>query len=360
LRQRYHFLDGMRGIAALIVVFHHGLLNFTNALYTGERTAANLLSLGLCCTALTFPFLLQYVPIGPGFSGSLSNFPMALFACLREALFNATISGQEVVTYNGVLWTMQIEFIGSLLLIAVFWLSRKTTKTIDDAMNMATFIAILILILWWQSNLALFACGVVFYRVAMHGLEQRLWKEVLAIPIFGLALYLGTMPQAFSRPALQTELIRFTGIELSTISHESLIYPILDYLHIDNWVPFPFLPVNIWHGVGAVFLLWSTLLSRKLRDFFSMQRCQFLGKISFGLYLTHAIVQHVTAQPSYDLMTYFGVSSTIAMLVALLVFVACSLLLATAFTHVIEGRAIRWSERVSTWFSSKALCIRWG
>jgi len=413
LRERLHFLDGMRGVAALIVVFHHGLLNFTNALYTGEKrdshfhwdvhlagkpfliffagnyavaiffvlsgfvlshvfsrtdvgplsltirryvrlsipvTAANLLSFALCCIALASPSLLIYVPLGAGFDGSLANVGWALAACLKEALVNATITGQQVVTYNGALWTMQIEFIGSLLLILIFWLSRKITKDRSDAMNLASFMAGLILVLWWQSNLALFASGVIFYRIAMNGLRPSMAKELTAVPLLILAIYLGTMPQAFSRPQLQTMLVNFTGADMAKIAHETVIYPVLDYLKIDNWIPFAFLPINIWHAVGAILLLAAVLLSEKLRDLFSRPTCIFLGKISFALYLVHTTVQHVTAQPALDLLLHFGLNNNAAMFVALMFFVSCSLVVSTVFTHIVEERAIRWSETVSRRF----------
>jgi peptidoglycan/LPS O-acetylase OafA/YrhL len=411
-------MDGIRGLAALIVVFHHGLLNFTNALFNGEKrdshfnwdvhlagkpfllffagnfsvaiffvlsgfvlshvfsrasarpielavrryvrltipiTASNLFSLLLCCAASVFPFFFYDVPNGPGFYGSLADAPWAFFACLKESFLDATILGRtQPATYNGALWTMQIEFFGSMMLIAMFWIAKKFSGDIRGIMNVAAGLACMIAIFWWQSTLSLFACGVIFYRLVMDGFSPRWWKELLAIPLFVSAIYLGTMPQAFSRPQFQTNLIAFTGMDMDKIAHETVIYPVLDYFHLGNWVPFPFLPVNIWHAIGAVLLLASVLLSERLRDFFSRPAFLFLGYISFSLYLIHPTVQHVTAQPIMDALVRFGMGKTPAMLIGLFVFVGASLWAATWFTKLVEGRSIRWSERISARIATHA------
>lgn len=413
MRDRLEFLDGIRGVAALIVVFHHALIYFTLGLYTGQPqdskfswdialsgksfllffagnfavsiffvlsgfvlshvflrtrsgpialvakryvrltvpiTAASLMSWAICVLALSIAFIGPYVDIGPGFDGALANWLPALAFCLKEAFVHATITGFSGGTYNGVLWSMQVEFIGSVCLIVIFCFAKWLTRTQEAALNVATGIAVLFLLLEWQSNMALFAWGIVLYRLASVSMTPRLWKEVIAIPLFVAGIYLGCMPESGARDQIMNKMLWTTGLSFDQLAEKTILSPILSHFGGRLWVPFPFMPVTLYHCFGAVLLMGAVLLSRQLRVMFESRVCLFLGAISFGLYLTHGILKTVICRPVYEFVVWLGLSPTIAMLAAVAVFVPIAIAAATAFTKLVEARSIAWSEKAADVF----------
>ena len=60
---------------------------------------------------------------------SAANFGRGLWFATVEALVKATVLGVDPLTYNGVLWTMNIEFIGSMILVLLFVSARRLGRT---------------------------------------------------------------------------------------------------------------------------------------------------------------------------------------------------------------------------------------
>lgn len=327
MKGRFEYLDGLRGIAALIVVIHHGLILFTFGLYSGQLVdsrfswdirlsgepfllffagnfavaiffllsgfvlshvfsrsdagpitlvikryvrltipivAASLFAFSVAIVGLAIPAIHAYVPVGPGLSNlSAASVLAGLSFCLREAFVHATITGMKGGTYNGVLWTMQIEFYGSMLLIAMFWAARKLARSQAATLYYASAIAAVLLLLEYQSQLSLFLAGVLFYRL-VHGrkLGESAAKEFCAAILLLGGLYLGTMPESPLRPELQNVLLRATGTDLQTMADHTVLGPLLHHFNLPTWVPFPFLPVPLWRGAGAVLVLAAVMLAR--------------------------------------------------------------------------------------------------
>jgi peptidoglycan/LPS O-acetylase OafA/YrhL len=409
MRERFEYLDGLRGIAALIVVIHHGMIFFDFAIYSGVAaeatyqpwdlsyakqtflalpvagnfsvatffvlsgfvlssvfsrshataphlivkryvrlavpvTAANLFSLAAGLIALAVPFLSNYVPLVGGATSNaftLTNVLTATWLCLKEALFSAFITGIEPPTFNGVLWTMQIEFVGSCLMIGTFWLARRISR--DSTHAVATLLMLVLLILEWYSQLSLFAAGgILFWVFGRSPLRSSKVFGAAGLALILVGIYLGTMPQANGRPALQNHLIMWLGAEPAVILAKSII----------PWVPFQFLPVNIWHGFGAVVLLAGILLNRSSRGFLTHRWVIFLGYASFPLYLIHATLRPITAKPADELFLAIGMNPTVSMLLAVAVFTGISFAVATGFANIFEARALRWSSEVARVISS--------
>ncbi|MBA1159341.1 acyltransferase family protein [Microvirga mediterraneensis] len=411
MKERLSYLDGLRGLAALIVVLHHGLIYAAPALYFGEArysrfawdvplsgspfllffagnfavsvffllsgfvlahvfsrtvagpaalvakryvrltvpiTAANLLSLVVTAAMIALPALAAYSLVRPGMAADasfLSNVIGGLAFCLREAFIHATLTGIDGGTYNGVLWTMQVEFIGSVLLIAVFTLARALTRTDEARLNLAAVICAVLALCWYQSNLALFPTGVLLYRLG-RALPASRPIEIAGYGLLALGLYLGCMPESGLRPQIQNALLQFTGTDMVTLANHSVLRPIFKLFGANVWVPFPFLPVPLWRAWGAVLVLLAVLCSPSLRRALSSRACAFLGLISFPLYLVHGTVLQAVFVPVFE---HFG-RTTGAMLAALAAFVPAALLIAVVFTRLTEGRALRWSERAGRFF----------
>ncbi len=413
-RVRFDYLDGLRGLAALVVVFPHGIIHHAFGLYSGQPvdsrfpwdielsgwsflvpfagnyavavffllsgfvlahvfsratespfallakryvrltipiTAANLLAYGIALTAIAVPALLPYVPTGPGLAAGadfVTNAMAGLDFSLKEALVNATLTGIHGGTYNGVLWTMQIEFVGSMLLVLVFRAASALTSSVQGRLDVATAICLVLLLLWYPSNLALFAVGVVLYRMsgALIAAGHHAAAKYGAYPILIAGLYLGTCPESPGRDAILNEILRSTGTDLRSIANGSPLYAVFRGFDRDVWVPFPFLPVPLLHGAGAVLTLIGILLSPSLRRFTSTTPLTWLGAISFPLYLVHGVLLDITSTPTFHVIQGLGFSGTAALIGSMIVFVPTSLLIAATLGGAIEERAIRWSTAI--------------
>lgn len=61
-------------------------------------------------------------------------------------------------------------------------------------------------------------------------------------------------------------------------------------------------PKRYWPGWGAILLVWSTSCYKPLQRLFDNRLSQYLGKISFSLYIVHGVVTHTIG---YALMNFF-------------------------------------------------------
>lgn len=400
MKDRFSYLDGLRGIAALIVVIHHGFLFFDWGLYSGVPseakfqpwdlwlsgkpvlllffagnfavtiffilsgfvlshvfsrsdlspaqlivkryvrlivpvTAASIFALIVGLIAFASPAAQRYIPLNAGASSWVFSFKgmwESVSICIREALFTAPFTGVTLPTFNGVLWTMQVEFIGSVLLISTFWVAKRAMPRAP--LSFAAGAAVLFLILEWQSRLSLFAAGLVLYW-AFGARIQRVSKarEAAGIILISCGIFLGTMPESALRDSISNYLLNFSGYDPVVILSKSLV----------PWVPFAYLPVEMWHAAGAVLLLTGVLLSERARRFLSARIFLFLGYVSFSIYLVQANVRNFTAQPTFVFLQSIGMGHTEAMLCAVAVFAAATLLIGYVFANLVEGRSISWS-----------------
>jgi peptidoglycan/LPS O-acetylase OafA/YrhL len=244
---------------------------------------------------------------------------------------------------------MQIEFIGSLLLIFIFFFAKKLTRREQGALNVAAMAAVIIVILEWQSNLSLFACGLILYRLFYGSFQPKLWKEIVATPIFLIGIYFGCLPMAPQRDRLQNTLLMWSGESFEQFADHTVLYPLLNLYGIKQWVPFPFLPEAVYHSLGAIMLISAVLMSTKLREMFETPACAFLGAISFSLYLTHSLIRELVCKATNDSLLELGFNSTDSLIISTLAFIFFAILLATAFYQIIERRSIRLSERIVYW-----------
>jgi len=314
--ERQPYLDGLRGYASLIVLLAHLIISLLPAVITLEASAVRTsydLSVGMSpigvfwngnaavCVffvlsgyvltnlaqrsklsmaaqvvrryvrlvlPMTITILLPAVLMKLGamhnaaaaqvsHSGWLSlwyQFVPSFRGAVWEALYGAFAKGQSA--YNSNLWTMRTELLGSL---AVFIITAMHGHRMVRLVCYAVFI-----VLTYLDYYPLFAVGAILYDfrdVGMParghlGLKSGFWSALL----FGIGLYLCAIPAASS--------------------YETM-----------TW--FGFLPVlaaggdnaRYWHEFGAMLVMAGLLNSLRLQVFFSNRFSQWLGKISFTLYL---------------------------------------------------------------------------
>lgn len=396
---RMHYLDGLRGYAALIVVLHHAFLVYVPALYTGQQAdsrfgwdvwlsgqpilllffagnfavclffvlsgfvlahvysrtdasplelvvrryvrlctpilASTLIILALGVAAMAIPPLQAYLPSIPGALDrqfTLSNILGASYEAVAESLVVAPFFGISVPTFNGVLWTMRVEFMGSFLLIGLFWLARRLAPA--HAPLLAALFCVAGVVVLWASCLGLFLAGCIFhYLFGRRRVHPSVIAEVFGAALIVVAVWLGTMPESGMRPDLANRLILISGIDMPAIAANTIF----------NWAPFQFMPLMVWHAAGAVILLPGLFLSSLARRFLSNRVSLLLGLVSFPVYLLQIPAKSLFADPARDYLTAIGAPPLLTLMVAILLAAAGTIAVAYPFARVVETRAIAWS-----------------
>ncbi|MEI7890423.1 MAG: acyltransferase [bacterium] len=320
--RKISYLDGLRGLAAFVVVFHHFILAFYPALLLGGNTQAHLVgkndefvsgtllnlfyngNFAVCIFFVLSGFVLSHkfflhrdreilkesaikrylrlvVPVA--FSVLLA------FVLMEFSLFYnqqaADLSGSNwlggfwkfapnffdainqifvgafftnIFEYNDTLWTIAYEFIGSLLVFGFLALFGK--------MKRRWIFYVLASVILFQTYYWAFILGVMLSDIVAN--EKKLLSHFDRSKIFRtllllIGLFLGSYPS-------------MRGVE------GTIYAPMEQYFLVNSAV--------FYHIVGAFFVILVLLDSRRMQKIFSFRYLLFLGEISFAMYLLHFIV----------------------------------------------------------------------
>jgi peptidoglycan/LPS O-acetylase OafA/YrhL len=93
------------------------------------------------------------------------------------------------------------------------------------------------------------------------------------------------------------------------------------------------------YGIGSMLLIWGVMVSPRVSDWLMTPLMQWLGRISYSLYLTHLIVM---------LTLYYGLRKFAPpAYIYVVVGIPISLIIAHLFTRLVDGPAIRASRRLA-------------
>lgn len=320
--RKIKYLDGLRGFAAFQVVFHHFILAFYPALFSGpgipthlpdswEVSASgsflNLLwdgNFAVCIFFVLSGFVLSHkfflkkeeeivtasavkryfrLALPVAFSvfigfifmklSLLYNQPAGIisgsgwFSSLWDFepnFFDSISQGffgaffYNIFDYNKLLWTIAYEFLGSFLVFSFLAIFGK-------AKNRFLAYAFLILV-FLQTYYLAFILGVLLSDLVANEKEilrrfdkRKIWR----ISFFFLGLFLASFP--IGREAQGT------------------IYEFMNF----SWLTEP---AVFYHVVGSFLLMIVLLESRIMQRFFSCRPLLFLGEISFAMYLLHLVI----------------------------------------------------------------------
>ncbi len=316
-QNRIQYIDGIRGMAALMVVFYHYLLSFYPGFFQFEPqyvhtnnniehtialtpvsifyNASFAISLFFVISGyalsyhyfiskdteylrssvirryfrlevpILFSVLVSYILLKTGaytnifiantytkssWFGHLWNMEPDFFAALKEGLYSSLFTG-GTRPYNNVLWTMIIEFIGSMLVFAILALFGNSSKRF--------LVYGILIILLHADYIPAFIAGLALCDY-YHSEERKVAPKISVLLVFLLSLYMGSY-QAFE---------------------QQNIWSIFNFI---NWADktFPYI-------IGASLFVYTVINSEWLKRFFSSPPLQFLGKISFSLYLIHLLI----------------------------------------------------------------------
>lgn len=390
MADRQTHLDGLRGIAALLVVVSHAIITFDFALYTGRAEdshgpwdiaisgaplllplAGNLcvcvffalsgyvLSQSLCKTRLAIlPLIIKrYIRFAvPMLAVCLLSWALLSGGCMNNqelstltrsswlqnqmhqaaSIENAIAEGgwrgllhaaDFKLSYDSSLWTMPIEFAGSVVLILAFALARRVGADLLNPGLGTLFIFWLLAVIGCTSYLGLFAVGAL---MSLSGLQRHVSPRTAGMLLF-TGLFLGTIPYS--------------------VHPWSVVRPFVHwpYSPIPS-IPFPYSGLPIFHAIGAIFILAAANSLPQLRRFLERPVVQFLGQISFPLYLVHIpLMMSAGAAIALQLDRYDLPLPWIAALSGV-AFVLISLLVASLLLLIAERPSIRWSRGASMAF----------
>lgn len=173
---------------------------------------------------------------------------------VKQAIWGSFFAGED--TYNPVLWTMTIEFYGSMLVFAMTLLFgvQRTRWTFYLAAA----------VLFFNSYYFAFVIGMVLAdtfnsKTSVFKTDNKIILSILLIS----GLFLGSYP-------------------VGTVTNDSL------YGFLNNGLFQT--PKLTYHILGAGMIMYVLLNSRWLQNIFSSSVPVFLGKISYSLYLIHFLV----------------------------------------------------------------------
>lgn len=246
------------------------------------------------------------------------------------ALYNSAIDvffGSGESLYNPVLWTMQVELLGSFV---IYWLCyyhknsampyRKNTAMPWMSIVAAFVIVALLLLKILSQNLALgLLAFVVGYWLCLHG-------KALSLPMAVVILLAG---------------LYFAGVHQNSDSYHwlTLVFGVHAY--------------KIGNFAAGVLIVYSVLFCPRLSQWVSGRLTQWLGQISFSLYLIHLPVLATFGVYMfgvvYEMTQMYWLASTIAMIVTL----AVSAALSAVFYRWVDLQGMHVSNRFAQVFLNK-------
>jgi peptidoglycan/LPS O-acetylase OafA/YrhL len=321
------YLDGLRGLAALVVVVHHFLIAFYPAMHTGNgaethfgihqshfieayfaRTPLNVLYGGdfaVCIFFVLSGFVLSYkyfhsynretvisyavkrymrlfIPVFFSIILVFIMIKLSLFFNVEAAVLTKSYWWLKVLwgidptfkemlhaafidvflfnnnSYNTALWTMTFELLGSFLVFSfILMISEIRKRYIFYLLTFYVFYEL------HQNYYLAFIGGVALCDIFNNYKKLHLLNKPLpAVSLLVFGLFFGSYPP---------------------VEVDGTMFEFLKVLGVYD-------PYSFFHVIGAFFIVLVFISFGTIQKLFSMKPFLFLGKISFSMYLLHALV----------------------------------------------------------------------
>ena len=148
------------------------------------------------------------------------------------------------------------------------------------------------------------------------------------ITLLALGIFLGTVPYSVERWSIYNKMAAVAD-------------PII--LHARFW---QHSPESFWHGIGAALILLAVSSSVPLQSALSKPISQFLGRISFPLYILHVPLLMVIQCNAIIIARQIGLPPFAGDLISVPLFAAAAVAISALLTPLIEGGAVTLSSRL--------------
>jgi peptidoglycan/LPS O-acetylase OafA/YrhL len=241
-------------------------------------------------------------------SGSswLKNFfppGITLLTALKEASFSTLLFGKPILGPQ--LWTLRIEFIGSIYLL-LFYLFKPQQKNILAA-------GLIMALLYF-----------------IHGKDS----------IYFMAIFFGSYLTYLPFRKNMNRVIFILGFYFGAFQFQSCLYdflPSIQIIHTEIFEKRPF-----YNTIGAV-LITASIINGTGRNILESKIFQFLGNISFSLYLLHFMILCSLSCSLYLFLPH----TKIFLLLNLIVYILFCFVSSKIFELYIDKKAIKLSHQFS-------------
>jgi len=360
---KYNYLNGLRGICCLIVLFDHSVnilkpdLRYTDMTgFAGivrkliSLSPINIIYSGIgsvCIFFILSGFVLSLKPLETNnrdyiLSSILKRYPrlvlpiiasmifmmivyfaanlffnahedLNLKQALIESIYIAPLTHSAVTNYP--LWTISFELLGSFLLLSVISIFLNLKKRV------ILFFIVFSYLFFTSPFYSLFLAGVILCELKDKKITHGKKMGRLLTFIFGIVLI--TTPYMRDRVELYSGFYQYLAI-FKNINYEYLYQMLL--------------------SVGSIFIFYSIINSKLAIKILNFKTIDFIGKISFPLYLTHASILYILSK----FVIYYSLTVTLSWYILLLaIFLPISIIVAYFFEKYIDVPSIKLSSYLS-------------
>ncbi|MEJ2768153.1 acyltransferase [Mycetohabitans sp. B46] len=209
----------------------------------------------------------------------------------------------------------------------------------------------------WTLSLELFGSLMLFGIAALFYRSQRFWLIALAVTVGWITVF-GTQGVYYSLFLAGALLLRYPALRLrwyfflpaAYLGAENIRLPEITFLQSMIPKAWNFDVTVFVHAIGAMMMLASVLGSKRLKAAFGCRPLVWLGRVSFSLYVCHAIV--ISSVGCWILETFAQRGALhIGGVLAIAATIAVSLTLAQIMTTLVDSPA----QRLANWIAKIVL-----
>lgn len=270
----------------------------------------------LSCVIVWLAFLFTNVDshLVSGWLQAYAQEDIGFTQAIYEGSIGAFLFAQSAT--NWVLWTMQIEFLGSLFLFALLLIYHFK----PPVFVLASVVLLLPFLYFAEEN---FFLGMLSFVIGCYiYLYAKQLPTVVGVGMLVLGLYLA-------------------GAHNSSHAYHWL-YKIL------GWRTYEY-----GNFIAGILIVYSVLLTTKISDVLDRPILVALGKLSFSIYLLHMVLIYLVCIPLFNLLMHLGwiydASVAISSLICLMVLLG----VAHLYSHYVDDFAVKCSNTLAGWLMKK-------
>lgn len=229
---------------------------------------------------------------------------------LSMLFYESIILGKSYL--NPPLWTIKIEFIGSLFLLIFY--SVKPNDNIKKDFILLVILFIFLYIIYGKSSIYFYA----MFIGALLNHVKIIYRKKTIIFFLIIGIYFGAF--------------QYNGY-----------YNYLPNISINNYEIF--IKKDFYNTLGAIFIVLS-VINGGLKNIFSSKIGLYFGKISYSMYLLHMII--LCSIISYFYITFPNINK-LYLFINLMVYLMIVIVLSHVFTKYIDKLAINLSHKFSNY-----------